>query len=82
VGKGVLSRLREEFSFIGGNVFVLLVSWILMNFVGHMPETYYSLYVLELGGTPVSVGVVSFSYMIALASVQFLWGYLADSYGR
>ena len=77
-----MSKVREEFSFIGGNVFVLLVSWILMNFAGHMPETYYSLYVLELGGTPVSVGVISFSYMMALASVQFLGGYLADSYGR
>jgi len=77
-----LESIFEEFSFIHGNVFVLLVSWVLMNFAGHMPETYYSLYVLELGGTPMSVGVISFSYMMALASVQFLGGYLADSYGR
>ena len=78
----MLDRLREEFSFVGGNVFVLLVSWALMNFAGHMPETYYSLYVLELGGTAFTVGVISLAYMAALASVQFLGGYLADSYGR
>ncbi len=78
----MLDRLREEFSFVGGNVFVLLVSWVLMNFAGHMPETYYSLYVLGLGGTAFTVGVISLAYMAALASVQFLGGYLADSYGR
>ena len=77
-----LESIFEEFSFIHGNVLILFISWALMNFVGHMPETYYSLYVLELGGTPMSVGVINFSYMIALASVQFLGGYLADSYGR
>ena len=59
-----------------------MVSWILMNLVGGIPYTYFSLFVEELGGTPSIIGVINFVSFIALASVQFLGGYLADAYGR
>ncbi|HVO36767.1 MAG TPA: MFS transporter, partial [Candidatus Acidoferrum sp.] len=35
-----------------------------------------------LGGTPLIIGIMEFSSFIALASVQFLGGYLADKHGR
>lgn len=53
-----------------------------MNLVGGIPYTYFSLFVEELGGTPSIIGVINFVSFIALASVQFLGGYLADAYGR
>lgn len=61
---------------------MLLVSWVLMNLVGGIPYTYFSLYIEELGGTPFIIGVINFVSFAALASVQFLGGYLADAYGR
>lgn len=61
---------------------MLLVSWVLMNLVGSVPYIYFSLYVEELGGSPFIIGMISFVSFIALASVQFLGGYLADAYGR
>lgn len=76
------SRIRHEFGFIRGNLSVLIVSWVLMNLVGGVPYTYFSLYVEELGGTPLLIGVIDFVSFVALASVQFLGGYLADMYGR
>jgi len=79
---GLASRIRHEFSFIRGNLSVLVVSWVLMNLTGGIPYTYFSLYVEELGGTPFIIGVISFVSFAALASVQFLGGYLADAYGR
>ena len=79
---GFLSRLREEFSFIRGNYLILVLSWILMDFAGEMPGTYYPLYVLELGGTESIIGLIGFASFIALALVQFPGGYLADRYGR
>jgi len=79
---GLRSRIRHEFGFIRGNLSVLMVSWILMNLVGGIPYTYFSLFVEELGGTPSIIGVINFVSFIALASVQFLGGYLADAYGR
>ena len=82
MNSGWVERLRSEFSFIRGNVLILFVSWILIGFAMYMPLTYYSLYVLELGGTPFTVGVIGFAHSLSLMSVQFLGGYFADSYGR
>ena len=61
---------------------ILIFSWILMDFAGEIPSTYYSDYVIELGGSPTILGLITFVSMLALASVQFPGGYLADKYGR
>ena len=78
----MIRTLRREFSFLRGNILVLMASWALMFFAMPIPATYYSLFVLELGGTPFILGLIGFASSIALASVQFPGGYLADKYGR
>ena len=76
-------KLKTEFSFITGNYLILIISWILMDFANELPGTYYSDYVVnQLGGSATVLGVITFVSMLALASVQFLGGYLADKYGR
>jgi MFS family permease len=77
-----VGRLKGEFSFIRGNVLVLVASQVLMQFSMPIPETYYSLFVMELGATPFTVGLIGFASFVALALVQFPGGYLADKYGR
>ena len=79
---GLLKKLREEFSFFRGNYLILVISWILMDFGRELPGTYYSDYVLQLGGSPSILGLITLVSMLALASVQFPGGYLADKYGR
>ncbi|MEM2917262.1 MAG: MFS transporter [Candidatus Bathyarchaeia archaeon] len=79
---GIHSKLREEFSFVKGNFLILVISWILIDFAGELPGTYFSLYVLALGGTELAIGLIGFASFIALASVQFPGGFLADKYGR
>lgn len=79
---GLNSRLRDEFSFLRGNILVMMTSWVLMNFAAAIPFTYYSLFVLELGGTPFIIGFIEFVSFLTLASVQFPGGYLADKHGR
>ncbi len=76
------SRLKDEFAFLRGNMLVLMASWLLMNFAGAIPSTYYSLYILELDGTPFIIGILDFIAFIAIALVQFPGGYLADKHGR
>lgn len=80
----IISKLKEEFSFIRGNYAVLVLSWIIMDFAMELPGTYYSLYVVDpaLGGTETILGVIGFVSFIALALVQFPGGYLADKHGR
>jgi MFS family permease len=79
---GFLEGLRKEFSFIRGNYAVLVTSWIIVDFAGELPMAYFSLYVLGLGATETILGLIGFSQFLALASLQFPGGYLADKYGR
>jgi MFS family permease len=74
--------LKEEFSFFKGNYLILIISWILMDFAGELPGTYYPDYVIQLGGSATILGIITFASLLALASVQFPGGYLADKYGR
>lgn len=77
-----IRRLASEFSFIHGNFLILLASWTLMNFSSAIPDTYYSLYILALGGTTVIIGVIGFMSSLILGLIQFPGGYLADKHGR
>jgi len=79
---GIVATLKREFSFIRGNYLVLVLSWIFMDFANEIPGTYYSLYILALNGTELSIGLIGFASFLALASVQFPGGFLADKYGR
>jgi len=80
--KVIFSRLGKEFSFIRGNFLILTASALLIGFVTPIPDTYYSLFILELGGTPFILGLIGFAYLMTFALVQFLGGYLADRHGR
>jgi MFS family permease len=77
-----LDALRREFAFIRGNYAVLVMSWILVDFAVELPATYYGLYVINLGATETILGAIGLSQFLALASMQFPGGYLADKYGR
>ncbi|MEM3695336.1 MAG: MFS transporter [Candidatus Bathyarchaeia archaeon] len=75
-------RIKEEFSFVKGNYLILIISWILMDFASELPGTYYSDYVIQLGGSPTVLGLITFASFLTLAVVQFPGGYFADKYGR
>lgn len=77
-----IENLRNQFSFVQGNYLILIISWILMDFAGELPGTYYSDYIIQLGGSATVIGLISLVSMLCLASVQFPGGYLADKYGR
>jgi len=77
-----VDSVKKEFSFIKGNYAVLVVSWILIDFAMELPATYYSLYVLKLGATETILGMIGLFSFLALASMQFPGGYLADKFGR
>ncbi|NWG11405.1 MFS transporter [Candidatus Bathyarchaeota archaeon] len=76
------STLKNEFSFIRGNYAVLVISWILIDFAMELPATYYALFVLQLGATETIIGIIGLLSFLALASMQFPGGYLADKFGR
>ena len=77
-----LGTLGKEFSFVKGNYAIIVISWILIDFAGEIPATYYALYVLKLGATETRLGIIGLMGFLALASMQFPGGYLADKFGR
>ena len=74
--------MEKEFSFMKGNYAIIVVTWILIDFAGEIPATYYALYVLKLGATETILGKIGLTGFLALASMQFPGGYLADKFGR
>jgi len=78
----MFKRFREDIGFIRGNVLVLMTSGLLTAFAGTIPTTYFSLYVLGLGGTPFIIGLIGSASSIVTALVQLIGGYLADSRER
>src|SRR3989304_7744364 len=80
----IVSLLRREFSFITGNYFILIVSWMIMDIAMEMPHPYYQQYVDALGGKtfPMALGIIGCANFFAMALVAIPGGFLADKYGR
>jgi len=78
----LLTRLREEFSFIRGNLLVLIVSYTIFRFSFSLHIPFQSLYVRELGATPFLLGLMSSLGSAILASIRIPGAHIADRYGR
>lgn len=78
-----LSKLKEEFAFIKGNILINTVTLAIILVTTAIPYTYYPKFIEEgLGGDPTIVGVIGFAAYATLALVQIPGGYLADKHGR
>ncbi len=75
-------KISSEFSFIRGNILILIATWIIIDFFEELSRAYFPLYVVALGGSAVVVGLIGSIQMISSALVQIPGGYLADKYGR
>jgi DHA1 family multidrug resistance protein-like MFS transporter len=78
----VLAKLKNEFSFIKGNILINTVAIAIILVASAIPYTYYPKYIEGLGGSPYIVGIIGFAANATLALVQIPGGYLADKYGR
>ena len=78
----LLKSLREEFSFVHGNVLILITMWTITDFANFLPNTYYSLYVEALGASAFLLGAILSAASLAMAFLLLAGGYWADRYGR
>ncbi len=78
----ILAKLKNEFSFIRGNILINTVTLAIVLVTATIPYTYYPKYIEGLGGTPFIVGVIGSASYATLALVQIPGGYIADKHGR
>ncbi|MEM3090491.1 MAG: MFS transporter [Candidatus Bathyarchaeia archaeon] len=71
-----------EFSFISGNILILLIVWAVTDFAHFLPNAYYSLYVESLGASPQIIGSILSASLFIMAFLQLAGGYWADKRGR
>lgn len=79
---GLYNRLKNKFSFIGGNLIVLIVSYMMFHFLGYLYSPFESLYIRELGASPFILGVMSSVGSTVFAFVRIPGAYISDHYGR
>ncbi len=73
---------RGEQAVLRGNFLLITLSWIIMFSAQPIPDTYASLFYLNLGADAFLLSVIGFAGSIAVALVQLPGGYLADKHGR
>ena len=74
--------MAERFSFLRGNMLVMIVTSAIWQFAGNSVWPFFSLYVLALGGTPEMIGVISGIGTLSSILPTILGGFLADVFGR
>ncbi len=76
-----LTRLKKEFSFVKGNLLILIVSYTLFRMTDSMSYSFQSLYIRELGASPFLLGLMSSIGSLIIALVRIPGAYVADHYG-
>jgi MFS family permease len=74
--------IKTEFGFIQGNLLVLMISQTFMNFSVSLVYPFESLYISELGASPIILGLMGSISSAILAIVRIPGGFFSDRYGR
>jgi len=82
MASNLLTRLKEEFSFLKGNLLVLIVSYTVFRITDSMTFSFQSLYIRELGASPLLLGLMSSLGSLIIAIVRIPGAHVADRYGR
>jgi len=82
MSKSVLTRIKNEFSFMRGNLLTLIVSWLFVYFTFSLVFSFESPYFRELGAPPLVIGLMGSVGAAVLGLVRIPGGYITDKYGR
>jgi len=74
--------ILEELSFLKGNLLVLVASYTVFGLVSGLYEPFRSLYIRELGASPLVLGLLSSLSSVILALIRLPGAYIADRHGR
>jgi len=75
-------EFRPSLNFFRGNIGVIAVGSAIRGFGGGIISTYVSLYFIELGGSPLTLGLMASIASVIQCVMLLLGGFIADYYGR
>lgn len=75
-------EFRRSLNFFRGNIGVIAIGSALSGFGGGIISTYVSLYFIELGGSPLTLGLMTSIVSVIQCAMLLLGGFIADYYGR
>lgn len=75
-------EFRRSLNFFRGNIGVIAVGSAISGFGGGIISTYVSLYFIELGGSPLTLGLMASIASVIQCVMLLLGGFIADYYGR
>ena len=76
MAKNILARLKDEFSFMRGNLLILLISWVFMYFTWALVSPFESRYIEALKAPPVVIGLMGSVGAAMLSLVRLAPGWL------
>jgi MFS family permease len=77
-----IRRFLANFSFLKGNVLIIILSWIVWYPALGLIGGYNQLYIYALGASAIIVGAINSVSTVTLSIVRILGGYIADRFGR
>jgi MFS family permease len=77
-----IRRFLANFSFLKGNVLIIILSWIVWYPALGLIGGYSQLYIYALGASAIIVGAINSISTVTLSIVRILGGYIADRFGR
>lgn len=80
--QNVLTRIKDEFLFMRGNLLTLIISWLFVYFSFSLVFSFESPYFRELGAPPLVIGLMGSAGAAVLGLIRIPGGYIADKYGR
>ena len=82
MSKNIRQWLRSEFAFLRGNILVVVIGSIFTVFTESIVNPFRSLYIRELGASPIVLGLINSTGRAVQASIRLPGGHIADKYGR
>ena len=78
----MMKIIKDSRSLWRSNIGVMMISAGLWRVGGGMAWTFFAIYVLQLGGNYIHIGIISAVSAVASLIPAFFGGYLADTVGR
>ena len=78
--EAIITSLKEEFSFMRGNLLTLIISWMFLYFTFSLVMPFEAPFIQGLGAPPIVIGFIGSVASAMLSIARIPGAYIADKY--